>query len=274
MTQNLITPPPSKYSYKIAKVDTDAITIYKDNGEVFGEEECFKLLEDLNSWLPKKITLEYDGLYKAPEESQFKNGLVVVKSKNYILIDKNKMKLKGSSLTDQKKEKALLEMIKDIGHSILNGINYEELSDIYHKYCLEAINVQDIKRWCVKKTITKAVVDCANNPDARTNEKKVWDAVKHLSPQEGDKVLMYDSIDGEIQAVAKGEPQFYKDGRPKMVPNTILKLHTDFKKDTIDEKLLKRVYDTLKIFSTLLDMDKFVDYSKPKNRKLLDEFFE
>lgn len=252
------------HDFILGPVDTDSISFCKPDFAPFSEEEQETLLNEINSLMEELIVWEHDGYYPR---------VVIAKSKNYILDTGEKIKFKGSAFKDAKKEKAMKEMMKEIGISLLDGINYPELQAIYTRYCIESINIKDIKRWCVKKTITKAIVDCATDPNARTNERKVWDAVKHTNPQEGDKVFLYDSIDGEVQAVVKGEPVFYKKtGLPKMVPNTILKLHTDFNNDTIPEKMLKRVFATLSIFKTVIDINQFIDYSK--NPKLLDELFE
>ncbi len=72
---------------------------------------------------------------------------------------------------------------------MING-NTNDIIDIYHKYIKETHNITDIKRWSTKKTITKAVLDCKKkNPEARLNERKVYDAVKDISGlQEGDKL--------------------------------------------------------------------------------------
>ena len=50
------------------------------------------------------------------EQISILDKVVVVKAKNYILKEngKDKIKLKGSSLTDSKKEPALLEMLQKI----------------------------------------------------------------------------------------------------------------------------------------------------------------
>ena len=244
------------HNYILGPVDTDSISFCKQDFSEFSEEEQKSLIEDLNSHMDELISWEHDGYF---------SSVVVVKSKNYILNDGKKVKFKGSSFKDAKKEKALKEMMIEIGKSLLSGIKYEEIIMIYHKYVKEAVNVKDIKRWSVKKTVTKAVMESATNPEARANEYKVYDAIKHLSPQEGDKIFVYDSIDGMKQEYKKGQPVFLKDGSPKMVENCILKTIDQYNNDTIPKKLVKRVYDTLSIFDTLLDMDHFTNYSLSRN---------
>ena len=164
---------------------------------------------------------------------------------------KDIVKFKGSSLTSARLEPALLELIERIGLSLLNGINYPEIEKIYLEYVKEAQNVKDINRWAVKKTVTKPVLESENDPEARTNELKVLRAIKHLNPQEGDKVYVYDAVDGMIQATEKGELKFLKDGSPKMIPNRILKTIDQYSDDYIPAKLVKRVFDNISIFDTI-----------------------
>ena len=148
---------------------------------------------------------------------------------------------------------------------------YEEIQKIYLEYIKEAIDVKDIKRWAAKKTVTKPVLESATDPEARANESKVWDAIKHLNPQEGDKVYVYYTQDGMKQDVKKGELQFNKKtGEPKMVPNIILKSIDQYNNDFLPSKLVERVYATLEIFKSVIDLDQFVDYTSKKNVHLLE----
>lgn len=242
--------------------DTDGLKFCKPDMSFISQEELVVLTDEINSMLEELIILEPDGYFEE---------IAIIKTKNYVTSENGKIKLKGSSLTDSKKEPALREMVKKIAHSIIGGINYTELVDIYQNYIRESCAVQDITRWAVKKTVTKPVLDSATNPESRTNEKKVWAAIEHLNPQEGDKVYVYDAIDGEKQDVRKGELVYLKNGDPKMVPNKILKTVCQYDNDTISEKLVKRVFDTIKIFQTVVDIDQFPNYALKRNVGELDE---
>lgn len=123
----------------------------------------------------------------------------------------------------------------------------------------------------LKKTVTKPVLDSSTDPEARTNEIKVWNAIKYLNPQEGDKIWVYETIDGEIQKVEKGELVFKKDGSPKMIENKILKTIDKYNNDINVEKSIKRIYDTLCIFETVIDLTQFIDYTKKVNKGLLSK---
>lgn len=236
------------HNFILTNLDTDSISFCMPDSREVSKEEFKVYLNEINSFLPDLIEMADDGRYK---------GFVVVAAKNYIMkyYDEKKgkdiVKFKGSSLTDGKKEPALTEMVERVGLSLLNGINYPEIEKIYLEYVKEAQNVKDINRWAVKKTVTKPVLESENDPEARTNELKVLRAIKHLNPQEGDKVYVYDAIDGMIQATEKGELKFLKDGSPKMIPNRILKTIDQYSNDYIPAKLIKRVFDTICIFDTI-----------------------
>jgi len=98
--------------YRLVNVDTDSFSV--TNGERPTSEQFLSLIDDLNSIYPDLIVWEPDGMF---------DKFVVIKAKNYIMkeADSDKLKYKGSSLTDQKKEPALQQMIKEIVEVIFNG---------------------------------------------------------------------------------------------------------------------------------------------------------
>lgn len=142
----------------------------------------------------------------------------------------------------------------------------KKLIEIYNNYCREAYNITDISRWCKKVGISKKTLE-----PSRTNEQKILDAVQHLNPREGDKYFLYTAVDGEKQAVTKGEPVFLKSGQPKMVKNSILKVVDQWSADEDKEHYIKRVYMTLSILENVIDMDKFIKYQLKKNYPLLED---
>jgi DNA polymerase elongation subunit (family B) len=238
-------------SYVLVNLDTDSLSFCKSDGSEFTEEEKQRIEKELKSIM--YCNWEDDGEY---------SRVMVSKAKNYVLLPKGetKFKIKGSSLTDSKKEPALLEMLNELISSIIFKKNQEEA--IYLKYCKEVLNIADIKRWCVKKSVTKKLLN-----GTRKNETKVLEALDE-DAREGDKVWVYNAVDGQIQVISKGEPQFYKDGRPKMEVNQVLRNSNNFDGNYDVDHYLGRVYATVKILQNIIDITKFVDYSKPKNLKL------
>lgn len=231
-----------KYNFVIPNGDTDSITFCKPDFLGLSEEEQRDLIEEINHVSPEYMDWEPDGYFKC---------VIVLKSKNYILLDQNnKITLKGSGLKDSKKEIALKELMSEV----IDGLLYEKnnLQAVYDKYKAEALNVQDITRWSVKKTVSKKLLE-----SDRKNETDVVDALSGLDLREGDKYLIYNAVDGQRQIHVKGEPQFYKKtGLPKMEPNTFLKRAELWSGDQDTEHLLDRIWKTLQIFGAVVDLGK------------------
>lgn len=242
--------------YTLVNVDTDAFS-YTDGTKPSPEE--FKAeIEALNALYPQQIRWEDDGFY---------DQLIVVGAKNYVLNQDGKIKYKGSSLTDQKKEPALIELLHELIHILLNGNDSDALLECYEGYIKEACHIQDIDRWATKKTVTKAVL----NPQ-RTTEQKVLNALQGERFSEGDKIWIYNAVDGEVQEWKNGLPFFYKKtGLPKMIPNRILKLTKHWDHDQEKMHYVKRVYDTAMILEKVLDTDSFIPFHKKKNVHLLEK---
>jgi DNA polymerase elongation subunit (family B) len=209
------------HNFKFVAGDTDGLKFCKQDNSTFTEEEFSSLVNEMNSQLPELVKLEKDGIYRS---------IVIIKTKNYIFDDFKKVKFKGGSLTDSKKESALIEMIQEIGIELLEN-NVSAIQDIYHKYIIESQNVTDINRWTTKRTITKSVM----NPE-RTNEQKVLDCLEGEEFREGDKIYVYFDVNDELKLADKWNGDEHK------------------------ERLLKRVYNTIVIFENLLDMNKFTKY--------------
>jgi len=239
-------------NYVMTNADTDSISFRKPDGSEFSKEEQVKILQDLKTIMPNMIEYEDDGYY---------SRVLVLKAKNYVLKKhgETKLKYKGSGIKDQKKEVALREMLDTLIADIIDtdGVN---VVDIYHKYIKEACSIKDISRWTTKKSISKAIFN-----STRKNETKILDAVTHLNPREGEKYHLYVAVDGEIQEVKKGVPTFLKDGTPKMIPNEILKVSSDWSGDEFKEHYVKRVYSTISILKNIIDMDKIVKYNNKSN---------
>lgn len=247
--------------YTLVNVDTDSFSV--TNGEAPSPEEFMQEIDELNSLYSKYIVWEDDGVF---------DQVIVVKAKNYVLQSKDKIKYKGSSLTDQKKEPALLKFLEVAIDCILKN-QQENIIPLYREYCREALNPGDIKKWCVKKTVTKSIL----NPE-RANEQKPLDACNEAIEkgviggiQEGDKIYLYQAIDGLTQKITKGEPVFLKDGTPKMVDNQILRFPELYTKDHDKWHYVQRVYKTLCILQNVVDIEKFTKFHLKAKRKLLTD---
>ena len=245
----------SRHNWLLTNIDTDALSFCKPDMRPFTDEEYKQIHREINEIM--YCEWEEDG--KFPQ-------FIVSKAKNYIMVDESgEVTKKGSSLTDTKKEPALLELLNELIDDILKtGGKLAE--NIYNKYIYEAYNIEDISRWATKKSVTKSVL----NP-TRTNEQKVLDAIKRLDPREGDKVYLYSAIDGKVQNIVKGEPVFLKNGNPKMVENRILKTVEQWNGDEDKMHYVKRVYMTVEILKNVIDTSGFIKYHLKSNRHLLEE---
>lgn len=265
------------YNFIIGPTDTDSISFCKPGGLEFSEEERIILLNEINSLSPEFIEWENDGYYKT---------CLALKAKNYILYDGEEKIIKGSAFKTSSKEIAMKAMMTDIVDAILND-KLDILQDIYKQYVKEAINVTDISRWAQKKSITEPVLKCRGYEkytkeqlkakEMRPNETNIWDAVKNEElVQQGDKVYIYPAIlstetvmEPVIRKNRKTGEMEHKGEKAKEVITYGLKMTKYWDKQDHDvEQLVKRVYDTIKIFSTVLDMDQFINYALVKNKEL------
>lgn len=248
----------NQYNFIIGPVDTDSISYCKPDMAAFNPEELKSLIAELNSISPEFMQWEDDGYYPA---------CIALKAKNYVLWDGKKKTIKGSAFKTSSKELALKEMMEEMVDAMIFE-KEDTLVDIYHKYIKEAMNVQDISRWSQKKTITRAILDCEKPTDkTRKNESKVWDAIANEDDkQEGNKIMLYPAI-LSIQV----EEKTLKNGKVKKkeIKEVGLKLDKYWTGDHDPEKFVERVYDTVCIFESILDMSKFINYTLVKNKDLL-----
>lgn len=251
------------HNFVISVLDTDSITVNKQDYSEFTQEEIDKLTEEINSISDELIRWEFE--FYIPK-------LIVVKSKNYILDYGNgKVKTKGSSIRDQKKEPAMLELMNKIIQGMLDDKSEDELVQIYTSYVKEALNVKDISRWCSKKTITESVLKCADNKESRKNEMDVYLAIQNETVQGGDKIYLYPVILRTETISGRISPKTGKQLKDKTVEITGFKLDKYWSNDHNAEKLVERCYATIKIFSSVLDISKFIDYTRKCNKDKLDE---
>lgn len=247
-----------KYNYLLTVVDTDSVALIKPDMSEFTPEEQEQLITEINDMLPEKIKYAHDGYF---------DKLIVLKAKNYITYANGKVKLKGSSIRDQKKEPILLRMLQQMIQDLIDT-DGQNLKEIYHSYIREAMNPQNIRDWSQKKTLTKSILDCATNPMARKNESVVYDAVKGKQMQEGDKFFVYPCI-----LSSTTETTVLKNGKTKTKETKVtgLKCAEDYNNDIDTEKLIDRVYATTNILANVVDETIFIDYNLVKNKHLLSE---
>jgi DNA polymerase elongation subunit (family B) len=190
-----------------------------------------KCLQELNEISGQGISWENDGYY---------SKVIVVAAKNYILFGE-KTTIKGSALKATSKEKALKRYINEVIDILKRG-NTGELVPHYESYIRQICNLTDITDWCSKKTITKKILD-----PKRTYEFRVLDAVSHVEGmQEGDKVYVFFKTDKELCAVENFSGEYSK------------------------KKLFDKLYKTVKIFESVLDISQFINYALVKNMKKLE----
>lgn len=252
----------NSHNFKLINLDTDAIMFAKQDNSPFTEDERDDLLLELNSLMPNRILWDKDGSF---------SSVVVLKAKNYVMLENGKKNIKGSSFKSSNKEPALKELMNEIVDELLADANIDKCVEIYHKYIKEAINIQDISRWSVKKTVTSKLLT-----SERTNETKVVDAIGDDRVQEGDKIWVYSAIDGMIESVDKDGNVKYdkKTGQPKMEPNYVLKQSKDWDIGMPNEDKMhyvERVYKTIDILSTVLPIERFKKYHLKKFHEDLDK---
>jgi DNA polymerase elongation subunit (family B) len=230
---------PTKYEHDfiIAPSDTDSISFCKSDMSEFSPEELKSLLGEINEQSPDKVLWEDDGYYKT---------IVALKAKNYVLYDGKKLKIKGSALKGSTRPEAIKEFIKKTIDTMVYTENVEQvnpkLQEVYDQYVQEAMNVDNIKRWSARKTLSSTML-----ASERANETKVIEAIKGSDYREGDRFFTY-----------------YKD-------DDSLGLSENFDGNYNKKRLLKNLHDTISIFDTVLPVkDLFKNYSLVKNYKSLD----
>lgn len=227
-----------KDKFKLVNCDTDSISICKNDMSEISEEERQKLVDDMNDLFPDEIVWEDDGYFKT---------MIVVKAKNYIMYDptikdeKKRIKYKGASIKASTKQPALKEFIKRILWEMLEGDgNYTE---IYNEYVREIMDLQDINRWCTRKSVTEKVL----NPK-RKQEQKVLDAIEGSNLVEGDRAHFFYKSDDSLCLVENFDGDYHA------------------------SRLLKSLHNTALIFKTVLPPEKyFLNYSLKRNQEALQK---
>jgi DNA polymerase elongation subunit (family B) len=227
------------HNFKISILDTDSLTISKQNNEEFTQEEIDELTKEINQISPEMIKWEFE--FYIPK-------ILVLKSKNYVLVDfKGHKTVKGSALKDQKRAPILLQFMQDIVDILLEEGKEPEINQLYFKYIKMTKDIKDIAPWCKKVTITDKIFKCKGHETLskqelkdlklRANETKVYDALKGRHVQEGDKIYTF------------------------FLESRAVSLLEDFNGDYSRLDLIKGLYNCLKVFKNVIDMDLFLNYS-------------
>lgn len=218
--------------YKIPKGDTDSITLWK-NGNPFTEDEVDKLVAEINSILPEFINFELDAFY---------DSLVVFKAKNYAYREGAKITTKGSAIKASTKCPALKDYINNVLKNMLYNKPTAESLNLYTKLVHEICNIQEIKRWASRKTLSSTMQD-----SDRTTELKVMEALKGSNYREGDRFYTF------------------------FLPDESLCLVENFSGIYNKKRLLKNLFDTNMVFDGVIpDLEKvFINYALVKNQKFL-----
>ena len=221
----------TNFDFEIVAGDTDGLAFKKKDQKPFTDQERAEILAALNSTTDKLIRWEDDGVMKRQ---------IVVKTKNYILVDQNnKVKIKGSALKATTKEKALQKFIRDVIELLIKD-RLDQLFFLYLSYVRQIVNLKDISDWCSKKTVTKAVLT-----SERTNEARVRKALEGATVQEGDKVYAFFKTPEELC------------------------LRENFDGTYDRDVLLGKLYDSLYVFETVIQTDLFPNLSLKRNQYLI-----
>ncbi len=218
-------------NFQIVNADTDSISFCKPDGAYMSVDERKVFIKDINDKSPEFMQWADDGYYKK---------VIILMAKNYVLeTEDGTVKYKGGAIKAPGKPLALREFIKEILNLMLNDqTNYVE---VYNKYAKEILNIKDIKRWSDRKTLTQTTYK-----STRANETKIIDAVKGTDYREGDRIWVY-----------------FKEDKT-------LSLIEHYKGDYSKTALLKKLYDTVKIFELVLDIKSFPNYTLKRSQQLLE----
>lgn len=217
--------------YEIVLVDTDSIKYYCPQEPLTHDVTAVNTRE-VNSLFPSGIKWDDEGIYKV---------FVVVKSKNYIMVDSNdKVKLKGSSMKSSKLEPSLKVLQKDI-IDMLIGRSNESIQTIYERHAKNAAKIKDITPWSSRKAISERTVS-----STRKNERLLIEALAGESYQLGDRFEFYYTRDGVLKLSSKFEPQ---------------------KPDHDVKRILGKIYKTCQVFANVADTESLTNFTLSKNAK-------
>lgn len=198
-----------KNSHKLVNADTDSISFVPSDPQINMNE----VIKQINATCPDGIVWEDDGKYDA---------VIVVKAKNYLLKSGDKVKIKGAALKATMKETALRDFLKTSLNYMLDK-DFESIEELYMDYVEQIKYLKDITPWAFKKTVTESVIK-----QTTPAQVKVFNAIKDVNYQEGDKFRMFFKTADELSLVDKFDGTYDAD------------------------RLYKKLYSTLSIFEPIL----------------------
>lgn len=222
--------------FSIVNVDTDSFSF--SSGKKITDEEFKSLIVDLNSLYDSGIIWEDDGYF---------TKFIVMKAKNYVLeMGKGKVKVKGSGLTDTKKEKKLKQFSNEIIELMLNG-RIDHFFDLYRRYAMAIVTDFKVDEWAKRTKVSDSVLK-----PARKQEQDVYDTIFNRYPDAklGEKFLLYRKDDDTL-----GFADF-------------------FDNDYSVGSYLGKLYSSLGVFENILPMDMIPNYKNTTNRHLIVDTVE
>lgn len=212
-------------NFQIVNADTDSISFCNPDGSFIPKEQRISLTKEINDLSPEFMQWADDGYYKK---------VIILMAKNYVLqTEEGKIIYKGGAIKAPGKSLALREFIKKMLDLMLNDqINYLE---VYNQYAKEIMNITDIKRWSDRKSLTSTTFT-----SQRTNETKIIDAIQGTEYVEGNRIWVYFKEDNSLALVENFDGNYNRTA------------------------LLKKLYKTVEIFSEVLDISQFPNYSLSK----------
>lgn len=220
-----------QHNFQIANTDTDSISFCKQTGESFSKEELNSLISELNDISPEYMLWENDGYYEK---------VIILRAKNYILYDGKKIIIKGSGLKSSTIEPILKQMLNEF----IDGLIFDKnnLLDIYHKYVKMVSNIEDIKPWSKKMTLSATTYK-----SERKNETNIIDAIAFTEYREGDRVYLFPKSDGTLCLAER------------------------FEKDYDKDKYYEKIFKTALRFNSVMDMSQFTNFKLKRSKvKLLE----
>lgn len=232
------------HCFTLVNMDTDSISICNPDNSIISSDKRKQLIDEINTLLPEMIRMDDDGYY---------NSVIVLKAKNYILYDGNKVKIKGSALKASGKGNAEKGIIDEFIKTIIKYHNEEErnqrLVEIYDRYIEEALFVEtteQMSRWTSRKTISEKIMT-----SDRENEAKVRRAIEGTDYVEGDRIRVF------------------------FMPDDSLCLIENFNGEYDRRKLLDKIHKTVLIFNTVIPAKQlFPNYALKRNRIGLQEKYK
>lgn len=220
------------HNFEVIGGDTDGLAFKKPDQSPFTKEERKALLEELNGYMDGLIHFEDDGVFPVQ---------LVIKTKNYCLVDESgKMKTKGSALKATTKEKALQAFLQEVIQLLLND-GQDFIYGTYMRYAKEILSLNDLTNWTSKHTITEAVLEGKGTAQVRIRQ-----ALKGRPVQQGDKIYL-----------------FFKTPTERCLLENF--------DGTYDASiLLGKLYDTLCIFETVIDVKAYPNLTLKRNKSILE----